>query len=300
VHNPFAKCVTRISKKKICPLCNEPIVSAKDNFAFNELMRNKVPVLEVFELIVLDTSSSMWWSDIRWSFGLVGMSRLDVAKKWIESVVLQRCEQNRKVKASSTFALITFDSQCLAHCDPQKPAEFIGTFETLKPELKASGAETCIYDALELACQVLEKYSDRERRIIFITDGGDSGHSKADNLDKHRQRGQLLTSQRRQLSASLLYVNVGGSPRKNVANDLDADNYMEVTSSTIKYVSNAYLARNPSTSAVNVEPNPDVLSLPAMALPDTPTHAPGSKSNSVKSSAGKSQSNKSVQIQLGS
>jgi len=257
-----------------CPTCRAAFKqdTIKLNFELMSLLEENVPLNEVYELFVLDTSSSMWYSDNRWTLGLIGQSRLDTAKNYITTIVNGRMlDKNARLKTAPDqfMGLLSFDIACNLQIPYSTPQVFLGNLAEAK--LDPTGKETCIYDAIAEAVNELDKHRSAVRRLIFLTDGGDTSRSAKHNQDKHQAMGDQLKSSLKRLGVTMFYFNVGGNSRsgKALADELEAK-YDELTADNLDAKAAAYLRANPvPTQAASI------LKLETLEFPEVPAHEPG-------------------------
>ncbi|CAF1107791.1 unnamed protein product [Rotaria magnacalcarata] len=147
-------------------------MATKANRYENPIDNHNQSIENSYEIFLLDTSTSMWYSD---SFtGLFGKSRFQIAIQFLEQVFQQRWNS-----LTNQISFITFDKHPTEHF----------SFETIRQhhleileKLQPNGSQTCLFDALKFSLEKFEKLNEILNRstrqsIYILTDGADNFNS---------------------------------------------------------------------------------------------------------------------------
>ncbi|UJR38049.1 hypothetical protein I4U23_030731 [Adineta vaga] len=169
-HSFDRECILQYSTCPIVP-CNAPVFenSLLSNIKLKNLIDHQIQTTKyTYEIFLLDTSSSMWYSD--WYISLFGVSRFQTAIQFLKDVFLKRWNST-----THQISLVTFDTN---------PIERFA-FETARQEhidmldeLRPNGKHTALFDAIRFGLEKFENLNQITLRstaqcLYILTDGGD-------------------------------------------------------------------------------------------------------------------------------
>ncbi|CAF0805795.1 unnamed protein product [Rotaria sordida] len=179
-HSFDRQCIIRYN---YCPIrdCNIPLseYSLLENDNIKELIHDyKQSIGNIYEIFLLDTSTSMWYSD---SFtGLFGTGRFYLAIQFLNEIF-----QRRWNSTTYQISLITFDKHPEEHFSFQTIRQH---HSEILEKLTPTGSPTCLFDAIKFSLEKFEKLNQilnrsTTRSIYILTDGGDNFSSTGN--EKH-------------------------------------------------------------------------------------------------------------------
>lgn len=209
-------CLEKLLKRE-CPVCRNPfdINQICNNISLRHAVEDNVMVKDVYELICIDNSTSMRYSDGWLPF--VGKSRFEIGQMFCEKLIEMR------KKASNHFVGIARFNIDFEFIQPFSKVSNPLSFKSKLYELKAIGKHTAIFDAVECCYRELKEHNrNAECRLVLVTDGGNN-YSSPKNTETCNRFKQLL-SIKKELQIVTEVFHVGPDPRecKTVADGLEA------------------------------------------------------------------------------
>lgn len=164
-------CILRCSA---CPIghCNAPVFEhcLVPNVILRDLAdQNNQLANSTYEIFLLDTSTSMWYSDF--FFGLIGTSRFQMAIKFLRETFQQRWNST-----TNRISLVTFDTNPIEQFPFEIAREYhLKALDNLRP----SGSYTALFDAVKFCLEKFQKLNQIVHRstaqcLYILTDGGDN------------------------------------------------------------------------------------------------------------------------------
>ncbi|CAF1425702.1 unnamed protein product, partial [Didymodactylos carnosus] len=179
-----------------CPLCRKHFrsnVKFIDEWNSRQVVQSMENMaIPVYEIFVIDTSSSMWFSD-----EFFGTARLTVAKDFLREILNERKRSGKNLIACYYFNASTNQLFDFSVIDDNE----ISSIDLLTPDTSFFTKKTAVYDSISDCMQKFQNeirganiLQESERKIYVLSDGCDN-RSRPSSIQRYQLISQRLAKE---------------------------------------------------------------------------------------------------------